>query len=179
MQKRAQAQIDSVISRDRLPTFEDKLRLPYVEAFCKELLRWQVVTPRGAVPVLLLCESTYLNIHFKVYPICQPKIVSTEGLSSQKVCRVTGLRYLLIAAYGPLHRFSAAYQRMVRTRSHLASSFSQRNFLGRFYMTQISIRIQKHSSPSDSSMRMELSKTTRRSLSHLASASGSVLGVTL
>ena len=48
VQRRAQAQIDSVISRDRLPTFEDRSRLPYIEAICKELLRWQVVLPLGA-----------------------------------------------------------------------------------------------------------------------------------
>ncbi|KAI9448700.1 cytochrome P450 [Lactarius psammicola] len=47
VQRRAQAQIDSVISRDRLPTFEDRSRLPYIEAICKELLRWQVVSPQG------------------------------------------------------------------------------------------------------------------------------------
>lgn len=47
VQKRARAQVDSVISRDRLPTFEDKSRLPYIEAFCRELLRWQVVSPQG------------------------------------------------------------------------------------------------------------------------------------
>ena len=48
VQKRAQVQIDSVISRDRLPTFEDRSRLPYIEAICKELLRWQMVLPLGA-----------------------------------------------------------------------------------------------------------------------------------
>jgi hypothetical protein len=47
VQKRAQAELDSVISRDRLPTSEDKPRLPYIEAMCKELLRWQVVAPLG------------------------------------------------------------------------------------------------------------------------------------
>ncbi|KAN0135790.1 Cytochrome P450 [Lactarius tabidus] len=47
VQKKAQTQIDSVISRDRLPTFEDRSRLPYIEAICKELLRWQVVLPLG------------------------------------------------------------------------------------------------------------------------------------
>ncbi|KAN0137800.1 cytochrome P450 [Lactarius tabidus] len=47
VQKRARAQIDSVISRDRLPTFEDRPRLPYIEAICKELLRWQMVLPLG------------------------------------------------------------------------------------------------------------------------------------
>ncbi|KAI0291061.1 cytochrome P450 [Multifurca ochricompacta] len=47
VQKRAQAELDSVVSRDRLPTSDDKSRLPYIEAMCKELLRWQMVTPMG------------------------------------------------------------------------------------------------------------------------------------
>ena len=54
-QKHAQAQIDSVVSRDRLPTLEDKSRLPYIEAFCKELLRWQVVSPQGASSSPVMC----------------------------------------------------------------------------------------------------------------------------
>ena len=49
---------------------------------------------RRRVRVPLLCESTYLNISFKVYPMRQRRIVSTEGLSSQRVCRITVLRYL-------------------------------------------------------------------------------------
>jgi cytochrome P450 len=48
VQKRAQAELDSVISRDRLPTYDDKPRLPYIEAMSKELLRWHMVTPMGA-----------------------------------------------------------------------------------------------------------------------------------
>jgi len=47
VQKRAQAELDFVVSKDRLPTFEDKPRLPYIEAMCKELMRWQMVTPLG------------------------------------------------------------------------------------------------------------------------------------
>ena len=48
VQKRAQAELDSVISRDRLPTYDDKPRLPYIEAISKELIRWHVVAPMGA-----------------------------------------------------------------------------------------------------------------------------------
>jgi cytochrome P450 len=48
VQERAQAELDSVISRDRLPTYGDKPRLPYIEAMSKELLRWQMVTPMGS-----------------------------------------------------------------------------------------------------------------------------------
>ncbi|KAH9013292.1 cytochrome P450 [Lactarius deliciosus] len=47
VQKRAQAEIDSVISRDRLPTYDDRPRLPYIEAMSKELMRWHMVTPMG------------------------------------------------------------------------------------------------------------------------------------
>ncbi|KAI9448690.1 cytochrome P450 [Lactarius psammicola] len=47
VQKRAQAELDTVIARDRLPTFDDRPRLPYIDALCRELLRWQMVTPMG------------------------------------------------------------------------------------------------------------------------------------
>jgi cytochrome P450 len=46
-QKKIQAEIDSVVGRDRLPTFEDRENLPYVEATCKELYRWITVAPLG------------------------------------------------------------------------------------------------------------------------------------
>jgi cytochrome P450 len=47
VQRRAQAELDAVIGRDRLPTLDDKPRLPYIEALCKELVRWNMVTPIG------------------------------------------------------------------------------------------------------------------------------------
>jgi cytochrome P450 len=47
VQRRAQAELDAVVGRDRLPTFNDRPRLPYIEASCKELMRWNMVTPMG------------------------------------------------------------------------------------------------------------------------------------
>jgi len=47
IQKRAQAELDSVIGRERLPTFEDRPRLPFVDAVCKEILRWSLIAPVG------------------------------------------------------------------------------------------------------------------------------------
>jgi cytochrome P450 len=47
VQKRAQAELDAVVGRDRLPTFDDRPHLPYIEAICRELVRWQMVTPTG------------------------------------------------------------------------------------------------------------------------------------
>jgi hypothetical protein len=55
VQKRAQEELDLVVGRDRLPTFDDRPRLPYIEAICRELKRWQMVTPMGsAIP----CHGT-------------------------------------------------------------------------------------------------------------------------
>ncbi|KAI9435475.1 cytochrome P450 [Lactarius indigo] len=47
VQTRAQAEIDQVIGRSRLPAFSDRPKLPYVDAICKELLRWRLVLPLG------------------------------------------------------------------------------------------------------------------------------------
>ncbi|KAN0137798.1 Cytochrome P450 [Lactarius tabidus] len=47
VQKRARAELDTVVTRDKLPTFDDRPRLPYIDALCRELLRWQMVTPLG------------------------------------------------------------------------------------------------------------------------------------
>jgi cytochrome P450 len=43
----AQAEIDRVVGQDRLPTYSDRLSLPYVEAVYKEVLRWHPVAPLG------------------------------------------------------------------------------------------------------------------------------------
>ncbi|KAG1840272.1 cytochrome P450 [Suillus subalutaceus] len=47
VQKLAQAEIDAVVGQDRFPTFEDRDKLPYVQALALELLRWAPVSPQG------------------------------------------------------------------------------------------------------------------------------------
>jgi cytochrome P450 len=44
-QKKARDEIDANVGRERLPTFEDRPRLPFVDAMCKEVLRWRPVLP--------------------------------------------------------------------------------------------------------------------------------------
>ncbi|EJD01826.1 cytochrome P450 [Fomitiporia mediterranea MF3/22] len=44
-QKRAQEELDRVLGKDALPTFNDRPNLPYVNAVIKESLRWQAATP--------------------------------------------------------------------------------------------------------------------------------------
>ena len=48
IQARAQAELDIVVGTDRLPTFDDRDSLPYINAICKEVLRWNVIVPLGA-----------------------------------------------------------------------------------------------------------------------------------
>jgi len=45
--KKAQEEIDAVVGTDRLPTFDDREHLPYIDALLKEVLRWNAVTPTG------------------------------------------------------------------------------------------------------------------------------------
>lgn len=47
VQKTAQAEIDRVLGRDRLPTLADRASLPYVEALYKEVFRWIPLGPIG------------------------------------------------------------------------------------------------------------------------------------
>ncbi|KIP11879.1 hypothetical protein PHLGIDRAFT_124541 [Phlebiopsis gigantea 11061_1 CR5-6] len=58
VQKRAQAEIDSVVGHDRLPSFDDRPNLPYIEALVKEVLRWNPVGPLG-LPHRLIRDDIY------------------------------------------------------------------------------------------------------------------------
>ncbi|KAH9929005.1 cytochrome P450 [Epithele typhae] len=58
LQRRAQDELDGVVGRDRLPTMEDRKRLPYVNNLVKEVLRWKVVTNLG-VPHSTTSDDTY------------------------------------------------------------------------------------------------------------------------
>ncbi|KAJ6580667.1 cytochrome P450 [Mycena capillaripes] len=57
-QRKAQAEIDSVVGTGQLPDFADEDALPYVSAVVKEVLRWKIVTPI-AIPHYLAVEDEY------------------------------------------------------------------------------------------------------------------------
>jgi len=59
IQKKAQAEIDRIVGRGRLPTFADRAELPYIDCVIKETLRWKIISPLG-VPHHLL-EDDYYN----------------------------------------------------------------------------------------------------------------------
>ncbi|KAJ7577362.1 cytochrome P450 [Mycena floridula] len=60
-QKRAQEEIDRVVGRHRLPTFQDFEHLPFFRAMVKETMRWRGVSPL-AVPHRL-CQDDYYEGH--------------------------------------------------------------------------------------------------------------------
>ena len=71
VQRRAQAEIDAVVGRDRLPTFDDAPRLPYVRAIIKEILRWRPTVPFG-VPHAATEEDWYEGMYIPKGTICIP-----------------------------------------------------------------------------------------------------------
>lgn len=46
-QRKAQEEIDRVVGTERLPNFEDREKLPYVDALVKEATRWWPIAPMG------------------------------------------------------------------------------------------------------------------------------------
>ena len=53
-QKKAQAEIDTVVGPNRLPDFHDRPSLPYINAVIKELSRWNLVGPLGRFFVIII-----------------------------------------------------------------------------------------------------------------------------
>ncbi len=47
VQRRAQAELDEVVGRQRLPDFNDRPKLPFIQAIILESFRWRPVTPLG------------------------------------------------------------------------------------------------------------------------------------
>lgn len=62
IQRKAQAELDEVIGRDRLPTMDDERRLPYIDALIKELHRFNPVVP-------LIPHSTRYEDEYQGYRI--------------------------------------------------------------------------------------------------------------
>ena len=69
VQRRAQAEIDIVVGRDRLPTFADIPRLPYVRAIIREVLRWRPSIP-FSIPHAATNEDWYEGMYIPKGTIC-------------------------------------------------------------------------------------------------------------
>ncbi|KAF5381704.1 hypothetical protein D9615_005603 [Tricholomella constricta] len=58
----AQKEIDTVVGSDRLPTFKDRPKLPYIEAILNETWRWGVPVPLN-LPHRLMEDDVYRDMH--------------------------------------------------------------------------------------------------------------------
>ena len=69
VQRRAQAEIDAVVGRERIPTFANAPRLPYVRAIIKEIFRWRPTITLG-VPHVATEEDWYEGMYIPKGTIC-------------------------------------------------------------------------------------------------------------
>jgi hypothetical protein len=66
-QRKAQEEIDRVIGPGRLPGFEDRPSLPFVEAFYREVQRWYPLLPLGTLSFLMLSNRHNCVLHGREY----------------------------------------------------------------------------------------------------------------
>lgn len=98
--KHAQVEIDAVVGTDRLPEFDDRPSLPYVDAIVREVFRWRPVFPSGACCDMDVLSKIFLNI-LEVARTRLPEMISTGGTSYPKVCLIC-VRYLHVVTSFPL-----------------------------------------------------------------------------
>jgi len=73
VQKRAQAELDTVVGRSRVPTFSDAPSLPYVQAIVREVLRWRPPVPI-AIPHRTTKDDWYDGMFIPKGTICIPNL---------------------------------------------------------------------------------------------------------
>lgn len=62
VQRKAHAELDAVV-QDRLPAFQDRDKLPYINAVCKEIYRWRPVSPLGVPHRVTQDDSGSICVH--------------------------------------------------------------------------------------------------------------------
>ena len=73
VQRKAQAELHSVVGPNRLPEFEDRDALVYVNAVIKEALRWHNVLP-FAVPHRTLEDDEYRGYFIPAGTVLVPNV---------------------------------------------------------------------------------------------------------
>ncbi|KAJ7750432.1 cytochrome P450 [Mycena maculata] len=62
IQAKAREELDRIVGTSRLPDYNDRAFLPYINAICKESMRWQPVTPLGGARAA--CQDDVWNGYF-------------------------------------------------------------------------------------------------------------------
>ena len=94
VQTMAQKELDAVTRRERLPDFEDRLNLPFVDAICKEVIRWKPVAPLGELlPSNHQCKRYDDS---QAYPVQHQKMIFTMVSLSPRVGTIGVRMYFVI-----------------------------------------------------------------------------------
>jgi len=83
VQFKARAEIDRVIGRDRLPTFEDRHSLPYVESVYREMMRMHPPVPLG----MRYFQGPHISYDFVGVPHVSVKDDFYQGYHIPKGCK--------------------------------------------------------------------------------------------
>lgn len=68
MQKHGQAELDSVIGRDHVPSFSDFEHLPYIHAMAKEALSWCPIDP-VSLPHHIIQDNWYKGMYTRIFSL--------------------------------------------------------------------------------------------------------------
>ncbi|KAF5360076.1 hypothetical protein D9758_007556 [Tetrapyrgos nigripes] len=63
VQSKGQEELDAILGKGRMPTFDDRPSLPYIEAIFREVMRWHPALPMG------LCHDSIQDIAYNGYYI--------------------------------------------------------------------------------------------------------------
>lgn len=66
--KTAQAELDAAVGPDRMPDFDDRDNLPYVQAVVNETLRWRPVAVLGGTPHAVTADDEYNGMCVVMHP---------------------------------------------------------------------------------------------------------------
>jgi cytochrome P450 len=80
VQRKAQEELDREIGRERLPDFSDKDNLPYINALCKEVMRWFPPNPLG-IPHGTTTEDVYNGMRIPKNSIIFPNVWYASSVS--------------------------------------------------------------------------------------------------
>ena len=96
VQVMAQEELDAVTRRERLPAFEDRPRLPFIDAICKEILRWRPVLPLGELLSLAGSHQCKRFDDLQRYPMKRQEMMSMRGSLSLRV-RILSVQICFVA----------------------------------------------------------------------------------
>ncbi|PIL24604.1 hypothetical protein GSI_12488 [Ganoderma sinense ZZ0214-1] len=128
-QAKAQAEIDAVVVRDRMPVFSDRPRLPYTEALMTEVLRW-------APPIPIASRAVPEDIAYGDYvlPRGTTLVANIRGMLHDSNCFPDPDAFDPGRFYDPDNgRDTAFLQKSTRHVRHIVFGFGRRVCPGKFY----------------------------------------------